>query len=264
MTEDFQGVAEEVWGEDLDWFFDQWVYHGGAPAYRYGWRELVLEGERYLEISLEQTQNESAFQMPLTIETLELGERRRYTVWNDERIEHFLLPVSAPVDEVEIDPDDWILTRTKNVRPFIEGPPKVVAIDPAPGSAVRAGAPLIVAITFHEDVIVKSSDFSLRRADETEIELDLTYDSATYTARLESRGILGPGQFELTIDDAVVDAAAGLALDGEILSGPSPFPSGDGVAGGDAVFEFVTVVARRPAARRGPVRTKALETDTMP
>jgi len=257
-TDDFREVAEDVWGEDLRWFFDQWVYHGGAPTYRYGWREQVLDGERYLEVFLEQTQNESAFQMPVTIETLELGERHRYTVWNDERAEHFLIRVSAPVNDVGIDPDAWILKRSINVRPFTDGPPKVVAIYPRPGSAVRAGVPLTVDVTFHEDVVAKASDFSLRRSDQSEIELDLSYDPATYTAKLVSREALGFGRFELTIDDGVVGAAAGLALDGELTSDHSLLPSGDGVAGGDAVIEFKTVVSRRPAARRAPGRSKAM------
>ena len=252
-TEDFRGVAEEVWGEDLGWFFDQWVYGGGAPAYRYGWRETVLDGKRYLEVSLEQAQDESVFQMPVTIETLELGVRHRYDVWNDERSEHFLIPVSAPVDEVGLDPDGWILTRSKNVRPFADGPPKVVAIDPTPGSAVPAGSPLTIAVTFHEDVIADGSHFSLRRTDRSEVDLDLTYDAETYTAILVTREVLGSGRFEFTIDDAVVDAAAGLALDGEIASVTDPpLPSGDGVQGGDAVVGFATVVTRRPTTRAKP------------
>ena len=37
------------------------------------------------------------------------------------------------MDEVVLDPDGWILARSKNVGPFAEGPPKVVAIDPTPG-----------------------------------------------------------------------------------------------------------------------------------
>jgi aminopeptidase N len=258
-TEDFRGVAEEVSGQDLGWFFDQWVYNGGAPAYRYGWRELVLDGKQYLEVYLEQAQDESVFQMPVTIETLELGVRHRYTVWNDERSEHFLIPVSAPVDDVGLDPDGWILTRSRSVGAFAEGPPKVVAVDPAPGSTVRAGTPLEIAISFHEDVIVDGSYFSLRRTGRSEVELELTYDAETYTASLVTKGVLGPGRFDLTIDDAIVGAVAGLALDGEIVPGSSPLPSGDGVAGGDAVIEFVTVVARRPSARRAPSVSKALD-----
>jgi hypothetical protein len=260
-TDDFREVAEDVWGGDLRWFFDQWVFGGGAPAYRYGWREHELEGQRYLEVFIRQVQHELSFEMPVTIETLELGERRRYTVWNDESSEHFLIPVSAPVDEVILDPDDWILTRSTIATTFTEGPPRVVAVGPAPGSTLRAGAPLLMAVTFHENVIVDGSHFALRRAGGSEEDLDVTYDPETYTATLASREPLGFGRFELIIDDEIVDASAGLALDGEIYaaSGSAQFPSGDGVAGGDAVIEFVTIFTRRPSARRSPGRSKVLD-----
>jgi aminopeptidase N len=253
-TENFREVAEDVSGGDLGWFFDQWVYSGGAPAYRYAWRDQVLDGKQYLEVHLEQAQDESVFRMPLTIETLELGVSHRYTVWNDDRSEHFLIPVSAPVDGVGLDPDGWVLTRSRSVGAFTEGPPKVVAVDPRPGSTVRAGKPLGIAVTFHQDVIVDGSHFSLRGSDGSEVELDVTYDAAARTASLVSREPLGIGRFELTIDDAVVGAAAGLALDGEMsaTSGLAQLPSGDGVAGGDAVLEFATVVTRRPTARAKP------------
>ena len=257
-TDDFRAVAEDVWGGDLGWFLDEWVYGGGAPGYRYGWQEHEVNGQRFLEIMLEQSQDESVFQMPVEIVTLENGQNRNYTVWNDARVEHFLIPVSGEVDDVDLDPDAWILNRSINVMPFTDGPPKVVAIDPPPGSAVRAGVPLTVDVTFHEDVVAKASDFSLRRADQSEIELDLSYDPATYTARLVSREALGFGRFELTIDDAVVGAAAGLALDGELTSDSSLLPSGDGVAGGDAVIEFKTVVIRRPTTRAKPAEPKEL------
>ncbi len=196
--------------------------------------------------------------MPVTIETLELGERRRYAVWNDERAEHFLIPVTAPVDEVNIDPDAWILTRSKNVMPFSDGPPKVVAVDPVPGSIVRAGSPLAITVTFGKDVIVDGSHFSLRRSDGREVELEVTYDDVAFTVSLVSKGMLGIGRFELTIDDAIIDTAASLALDGEISPDHFRLPSGDGVAGGDTVIEFVTVVSRRPSARRGSGSSKVL------
>jgi hypothetical protein len=94
----------------------------------------------------------------------------------------------------------------------------------------------------------------MRRSDRSEVDLDLTYDAETYTASLVTNEALGFGRFELTIDDAIVGAAAGLALDVEMseTSGLAQLPSGNGVAGGDTVLEFVTVVTRRPTTRAKP------------
>ena len=109
-------------------------------------------------------------------------------------------------------------------------------------------------VTFHEDVTVAESHFVLRRGDGAEIDFDVTYDASTSTATLVSQTPLGFGRFELIIDDAIIDAAAGLALDGEIAeeSGSAVLPSGDGVPGGNAVFEYVSAVTRRPSSRMSP------------
>jgi aminopeptidase N len=253
-TDDFREIAEEVWGGDLRWFFDQWVYGGGAPAYRFGWHEHEVDGQRYLEVSLAQTQDESAFEMPLTIETIEHGQRRRYAVWNDERNEHFLIPVSAPVDAFDLDPDVSVLARSETMVAFTEGPPRIVDAGITLDRRAHPAASRSIEVTFHEDVIVDGSHFVLRRADGSAVDVELSYDSGTFTATLKSREELGFGHFELTVDDAIVDVAAGLALDGEIdaSNGQARLPSGDGVAGGKAVIELEITASRRPTRRAAP------------
>ena len=255
-TEDLRAVAEDVSGRDLSWFFDQWVYNGGAPAYSYGWQELEIDGQRYLEVSLEQTQDESPFTMPVTVETLELGASRSYTIWNDARMQHFLIPVSAAVDTVDLDPDDWILTRSLTAGAFQEGPPKVVAIDPAPGSALRAGEPLSVTLTFHEDVVINGPYITLRRIGGGEHDLEVIYDAQTLTATVTSRQPLAGGSYELVVSDDIVDVANGLALDGEMdVDGTSGLlPSGDGKPGGDAVIKLGVGGSRRPGSRSRPAQ----------
>ena len=253
-TEDLRVVAEEVWGGDLEWFFEEWIYGGGAPAYRYAWQEHEVNGQRFLEILLEQSQNESVFQMPVEIVTLENGQNRSYTVWNDARVEHLLIPVSGEVDDVELDPEDWILSRFTSPRFFVDGPPKVVAMAPGPGSVLRVGQPLEMTITFHEDVVIDGADITLRRGDGTLYDLDVTYDAGTFTATVTSRQSLAGGSYELIISDDLVDAASGLALDGEMGAGDESgfLPSGDGVSGGDAVFDLGVGGSRRPSSRVRP------------
>jgi aminopeptidase N len=252
-TDDFRVVAEEVWGGDLEWFFDQWVYGGGAPAYRYGWQEHEVNGQRFLEIVLEQGQSEAVFQMPVEVVTLERGEHRSYTVWNDARAENLLIPVTAEVDDVDLDPEDWILTRFKARRPFFDGPPKVVAIDPAPLAYLPAGRPFSMAVTFHRDVVAGDTDFVLRRSDGLEYDLGLVYSAATYTATLTSHEPLPFGRYKLIVSDDIVDAEDGLALDGELEEVHSSLlPSGDGLAGGDAVIEYRVLGLRRAAGRVAP------------
>ena len=245
-SEDFRQVAEEVWDGDLGWFFDEWVYGGGAPAYAYATREHEIGGRRYLEISLEQTQTEGVFSMPVEIDVSEGQEHHRVTLWNSAGLQHFLLPVSAPVDAVDIDPDAWILTRSATAAAFTDGPPKLVTVEPEPGSVLRAGEPLSMTLTFHEDVVVDGADITLRRIGGGEYAVAVAYDAATFTANVSSQQPLAGGHFEMVVSELIVGAENGLALDGELtapLKTATP-PSGDGSPGGDAVIEFA--VARQP------------------
>lgn len=255
-TEDLRAVAEDVSGRDLSWFFDRWVYLGGAPAYSYGWQELEIDGQRYLEISLEQTQGESPFTMPVTVETMELGASRSYTIWNNARMQHYLIPVSAAVDDVDLDPDDWILTRSVTANAFEDGPPKVVAVSPGPDSAFRVGHPLEMTVTFHQDVVIDGGDFTLQRSDGTLYDLAVTYDAETFTATVTSRQPLAGGRCEMVVSDDIVDVSNGLALDGEMDADgkTSLLPSGDGVPGGDAVIKLVVSGSRRPGSRVRPTQ----------
>ena len=255
-TEDLRAVAEDVSGRDLSWFFDRWVYRGGAPAYSYGWQELEIDGQPYLEISLEQTQDESPFTMPVTVETLELGQSRSYTIWNDARMQHFLIPVSAAVDDLDLDPDDWILTRSVMASAFQDGPPKVVAVSPGPGSVFRVGHPLEITVTFHQDVVIDGPYITLHRIGGGQYDLAVIYDAETFTATVTSRQPLAGGSYELVVSDDIVDVANGLALDGE-MTGPlktTALPSGDGVPGGDAVIKFGAGGSRRPSSRVQPTQ----------
>jgi len=128
--DDFQSKAEDVctlfdlyddWSaypggqtySNLNWFFNQWVYDGGAPAYRYTWRNRRVGGEKVLYLKLWQTQLEGPFTAPIditlwTLTTNGLVEDRR-TIWNAQDEQEYWLPRDGYVSFVEIDPDKWLL-----------------------------------------------------------------------------------------------------------------------------------------------------------
>jgi hypothetical protein len=249
-TEDFRQVAEDVSGIELGWFFDEWVYGGGAPSYLHGWQEHVVGDQRFLELAVRQTQLEAPFAMPIDVGGIIGGDHLMYTVWNDQRQQHYLIPVPGPVDDLGLDPDHWILSASIFEGSFVEGPPRLVAVSPTPGSVTRPGGLRSIALVFHEDVVVDASHFSLR--DERGLELPFTasYDAAEFTVTLAMPGPLPRGQYTLRVSDDIVDTAAGLALDGEIDGASPVLPSGDGVAGGDALIHFRVDGIRRPLRRR--------------
>jgi len=108
LTEDFQAVMEEVSGQQLDWFFQQWIYEPGYPTFEHS---LTWTGDT-AELTVRQLQSASwpAFRVPMEVEFVVDGEtiRRQIEVEGREttvRIEG----LGAEPDAVVLDPDHWVL-----------------------------------------------------------------------------------------------------------------------------------------------------------
>lgn len=111
-TDDFAAVASSTAGQDLAWFFDEWVYQEGWPTYQYGWTVVNVGGQNYLHVQIKQTQVVSfpdTFVMPVRLVATIGTSPQTITVWNDQRTQVFVEPVSGPVISLEFDPDQWIL-----------------------------------------------------------------------------------------------------------------------------------------------------------
>jgi len=242
-TDDFQNVAETVSGMDLDWFFEEWIYGRGAGDYEYGWRPAAVSGQDYVELYINQTQTTTSrtFVMPIDIATTSGGVETLRTIWNSARSQHFLVPVEGPVTELTFDPDGWVLNWPLNpdAISYVEGPPKIVGLTPAPNSQTF-GTLSLITITFHKDVVVDAGEITLVGQAHGPMELSFGYNPTGHMVTLTAQEPLPPDEYTLTISDAVVDVAAGLALDGELFDGQNPRmePSGDGVPAGAAVMQF--------------------------
>jgi hypothetical protein len=247
-TADFERVAETVAGRDLSWFFDEWVYGFGVPDYLYAWRTLTVDGVPYMELSLEQLQGsgESVFTMPIDLTTIDdQGAYDAYAIWNDARREYLLFPVAtANIGVVLLDPTPWILRSWPTEGVFDEGPPKIVTLSPAPGAAIPSADASTIEIVFHKDVLASDPDFTLVGQRGGPVSCTFSYDSGRYAVTLTPTTPLGTDTYTLTVSDQIVDTAAGLALDGELVKpdSPQPLPSGDGVAGGSASAEFAVLL----------------------
>ena len=243
-TADFQRVVETVSGQDLDPFFLQWVYQPGAPTYRYAWRPVTAAGARYVELFLEQIQSAAypTFVMPVDVRVTGDGAAETVVAWSDARAEHLLLPVGRTAQQVELDPDHWILREGRVASSFVPGPPKIVAIVPAPGTLSAPGAVTRVGVTFHDNVVAPAAAFSLAGAHTGSVPLSVSYDAATRTASLATPP-LPVDTYTLTVADTVT-STGGIALDGEVA--PAAVPSGDGLPGGTFATGFTVGRSPRP------------------
>jgi hypothetical protein len=240
-TEDFRAVAEAVSGRDLYWFFKEWIYDPYVPTYRYAWRQHLLDGARYVELYVRQF-GWHCITMPIDIVTTAGGVPTTHVVWNDALVEHLLFPVSgAVVDDLAFDPAPWILWKEALTTDFVEGPPKIVTICPAPSEVVYPDQVPTIEVVFHKDVVVDAGKLSLVGQTGGPVATAFSYDPGRHAATLTPAAALAPDSYTLTVSDTIVDTAAGKALDGELVKpdGPDPLPSGDGLPGGSAVAHFV-------------------------
>jgi hypothetical protein len=108
-TEDLRAAAEAVHGADLSWFFQEWVYGEGRPAYVWGWTEAWTGSRHVVHLRIDQGQGGVPYRMPIDVRIETAAGPVETTVWADGSARDFAIPVPAPATAVALDPDNWIL-----------------------------------------------------------------------------------------------------------------------------------------------------------
>lgn len=106
-TEDFRKVCESISGQDLGWFFEQWIYKSGYPTYQFGWGDT---GQGTVRIIINQTQTDfPVFVMPVELHVILPAGELKKTLWVDKKDNVFAFAVPAKPVDVLFDPDGWLL-----------------------------------------------------------------------------------------------------------------------------------------------------------
>lgn len=126
-TEDFESTCEQVTGDTLDWFFDEWIYQAGYPEYQWWWEwENQGGGQILLRIKIDQVQsrahNTPIFRMPIPIKVVYFGQPDTtvYTVMDEDSSQYFEFVSSSIPYDVLFDPDDWVLKTATEAAPGVE------------------------------------------------------------------------------------------------------------------------------------------------
>ena len=130
-TEDFQAIAESVYGQSLDYFFQEWIYGENEPTYTVGWNKSFVGGDVYnisLNINQVVNSNPSFFTMPVQIRiNTTLGDTT-VTLFNNAQTQNFQFQVIGNPGSIVFDPGNWILknntiiTEVENIsQPFSYG-----------------------------------------------------------------------------------------------------------------------------------------------
>ena len=88
VTADFQRIAERVSGQNLNYFFQQWIYGAGYPKYTFGWRTEQVSGNSYnliVRVKQQSNSNPLFFTMPLQIYYSTPLETKTITLFNDQQ-----------------------------------------------------------------------------------------------------------------------------------------------------------------------------------
>ncbi len=116
-TDDLQSAFESVSGENLKWFFDQWIRSPGFPEFETSW---TWDDERgVLTYTVAQTQigdAPRAFRTPVDIEVRDRGGRSTHRVWIDKRRHVFEFPVRHDPIWVRFDKFGFIPKRMRAER----------------------------------------------------------------------------------------------------------------------------------------------------
>jgi aminopeptidase N len=107
-TDDLRQVMEQVSGQDLTWFFDQWLRRPGLVKLSGVWRYDA--SARQIVVELAQVQLGEPYRIPLEVGVVETAGKMR-----TERVEltgakgRFTIAAEAAPSSVLLDPNTWVL-----------------------------------------------------------------------------------------------------------------------------------------------------------
>lgn len=102
---------EDVTGEDLNWFWNQWYYGSGHPKlsieYAYD------DNAKQVNVIVKQTQADKIFKLPATIDIYNGSQKVRHHEWVNDKVDTFSYAYTTRPDLVNFDGDKILLLEKK-------------------------------------------------------------------------------------------------------------------------------------------------------
>jgi aminopeptidase N len=109
-------AMEEVSGEDLNWFFNQWYFASGHPKLNIEYSYDAAAKEALVQVS--QTQDErgvpGVFVIPVAVDVYANGRSMRHDIRVDQREQTFRFPASSKPDLINFDADRALLAEIED------------------------------------------------------------------------------------------------------------------------------------------------------
>lgn len=121
-TDDFKNALEESSGQNLDWFFDQWLYKAGYPEFGVHYHYDDAKKELKMVVKQNQRLNEITplFKMPVDIEITDITGKHMHRIWVSQQEEAFHLSCESKPLMVCFDKGSWIIKTVHFSKPAQE------------------------------------------------------------------------------------------------------------------------------------------------
>jgi len=111
-TDELRQLMEQASGQELGWFFRQWLNRSGVPRLEGTWRYDAAA--KQVEVKLAQTQPAEVYRLPVEVGLSAQGEqaRRVERVLLTERKQTFRVAADSEPASVVLDPGTWLLMES--------------------------------------------------------------------------------------------------------------------------------------------------------
>jgi aminopeptidase N len=106
-AQDLRLAFEDVTGQDLNWFWNQWYYGSGHPKLSINY--AYAPTGKTAKVTIKQTQIGKIFKMPVAIDVYEGTAKKRYKVWLQNPVDTFVFNTVSKPDLINVDGDKILL-----------------------------------------------------------------------------------------------------------------------------------------------------------
>jgi aminopeptidase N len=104
---------EEVTGQDLNWYWNQWYYNKGYPKLNIDY--VYDDNAKNVKVIINQTQDtNNIFKLPIAIDVYNGSKKERHKVWVEGKTDTFTFAYNTKPDLVNVDGDKIVLGEKKD------------------------------------------------------------------------------------------------------------------------------------------------------
>jgi aminopeptidase N len=112
---------EEITGQDLNWYWNQWYFGAGHPKLKIDYSYDDAAGKAL--VTIEQIQKgDKVFKLPIAVDVYNGAVKKRHTIWVENKIDSFYFSYTQKPDLINVDGDKVLLaekTDNKTAENFV-------------------------------------------------------------------------------------------------------------------------------------------------